>query len=184
MTMDWKTNIAFCIAFGFFFATLLEIRSKLYALDRIAKMLQSTGIQHTCPKKGNKMTSRDFSPLEIRDMAKLTGERIDELNQQLSWIEKDWIFPSYVYVIGIIISGFCSLYFSQSFVRIIGIVVMAYSMAQLAHRSGEKEGYYRGYLDGHENGVYKAFGISEDDAAFLDEAAAEIELAERLKIEK
>ena len=34
---DWKTTIAFC----FIFAVLLGIHNKLYALDRIAKMLQS-----------------------------------------------------------------------------------------------------------------------------------------------
>ena len=127
------------------------------------------------------ITHGGYNAKEIHDMEALTKEQYLEVNRQLSEIKKSWwFFPGYVWVIGIILAVFCSLYFSQISIRIAGVVVLAYCIAQLGYRSGLLYGYFRGYESGHEEGIHKALGVSAEEAAELSQRATEMEMDERL----
>jgi len=107
-----------------------------------------------------------YNVKEISDMEDLTEEQYSEVNRQLSQIRKHWwLFPDYFWVIGIALSSLCFFYFHQNYVRISAIVVVSYCTSQLAYRAGLLYGYVRGYKSGHEEGIHKALGISDDEAS-------------------
>jgi hypothetical protein len=127
------------------------------------------------------ITYRKYNAKEISEIENLTKEQHSEVNRQLSEIRKSWwFFPDYVWVMGIIVSGFCFLYFYRNYVRIAAVVVLAYCIGQLAYRSGVLYGYVRGYESGHEEGVHKALGVSAEEAAELSQRAIEMEMDEKL----
>jgi len=127
------------------------------------------------------ITYRGYNAKEVSEIESLTKDQYDEISRQLSEIRKSWwFFPDYVWIIGLIVSGFCSLYFSQYFIRIISLLSLIYCIAQLGYRSGLLYGYVRGYESGHEDGVHKALGVPPEDAAEISERATEMELDEML----
>lgn len=127
------------------------------------------------------ITYRGHNAKEISDMENLTKEQYSEVNRQLSEIKKSWwFFPDYVWVIGIIIAGFCFFYFYHIAVRIAAVFVVAYCVSQLAYRAGVLYGYVRGYESGHEEGIHKALGVPAEEAAELSERAIEMEMDEML----
>ena len=132
-------------------------------------------------KLNQAITYRGYNAKEVHDMENLTKEQYSEVGRQLSEIKKSWwFFPDYVWVIGIIMGGFCSLYFPQYFLRIVGLVALIYCTAQLAYRSGVSYGYVRGYESGHEEGIHKALGVPSEEAADLRQRATEMEMDEML----
>jgi hypothetical protein len=127
------------------------------------------------------ITYRGYNAKQVQEMENLTKEQYAEVNRQLSEIKKSWwFFPDYVWVIGIVAAGFCTLYFSHWIIHIAGLMAMIYCVAQLGYRAGVSYGYVRGYESGHEEGVHKALGIAGDDASDISERAVEMEMDEML----
>ena len=71
-------------------------------------------------------------------------------------------------------------YFDKIIVQVIAAVLMMYCAEQLIYRSGLKYGYVRGYESGHEAGVHKALGISQDDLEEMRKRAVEMEIDEMI----
>lgn len=127
------------------------------------------------------ITIGGFNAKEISELKNLTKEQYAEVGRQLAGIKKEWwLFPDYIWIIGLI-GGFLSiLYFQQWIVQIVGLILVLYCTAQLGYRSGVQYGYVRGYESGHEEGVHKALGITPKEAIDMHDRAVEMKMDEML----
>ena len=68
------------------------------------------------------------------------------------------------------------LYFESLSARLACVFTLIYCTSQVAFRMGLYNGFVRGFQQGKEAGVYRALGISPEDASEISEKATEMEL--------
>lgn len=112
---------------------------------------------------------------QVEEMQKLTQEQYEIVSGELAEMGDSWcFFPNYAWIVGIIVAGFCILYFTYWIIHVAGIILMVYCVAQLGYRAGVSYGYVRGYQNGHEAGVHKAVdNILGDEASDVFDRAFE-----------
>ena len=71
-------------------------------------------------------------------------------------------------------------YFRSGTAHLFSVIALIYCATQVAYRQGVYSGFARGFREGHENGVHRLLGISDEDASEIDERATEMEMDDTL----
>ena len=69
-----------------------------------------------------------------------------------------------------------NVYFSNTWMKIVAVVLGISFFYQLTKRDGHAEGYVEGYEAGHDEAIYKTLGIKPEEVAEMRECAIQMEL--------
>lgn len=150
----------------------MNIRDGLDLLDAVNRTVTFGGYNATQIKAMKRLTASDWAVVRA---------------EYRSWNRTVRRFSLWGYSVlcAIGISGF---YFGHGWVKSVGGVIAAGMAIFMVAKAGEREGHTEGYLEGYEcgfdEGIDRALGLTKDDSQFLDQAANDMEIHERVNKNK
>ena len=122
-----------------------------------------------------------YNAREIQELGRLNESEQGKLRAELDNIKKVWwVFPDWLMGVAFLVALAALFYLSSPITRIVCGVVSLYCAVQFSYRLGVYYGFMRGYQEGHQLGVHRVLGISDEQAGEINERATEMEIDDKL----
>jgi hypothetical protein len=127
------------------------------------------------------ITYQGFNAKEVEELANMTSEDYRKIRLKYAGQLKEWtIIPDFVWyalsIVGILLIFWNAVWY----LKLVGLVCVGYSALQIGSRVGNPAGFIIGYEWGLSDGVYKALGIDDKEAADIHDRSIEMEMDEKL----
>lgn len=118
-----------------------------------------------------------LNALQIQELTELTRDDYARIRADYrKWrVNVGLTITLVVLALGCVVAN---VYFTNTWVKIVAMVLGISFFYQLAKRDGHAEGYVEGYEVGHEEAIYKALGIKPEEVAEMREFATQMKIDE------
>src|SRR5262245_35536758 len=123
----------------------------------------------------------DLTAPELQALDRMTDHDWKELVAQRAYsLKRDFWLPPWFWYACLIAGGLALYFYKWTGPGKIGGVAVLLAILRLATREGYAEGFGLGFEGGHDHGIRKALGISDDDARDAHDRAIDMEIEEHV----
>ena len=125
--------------------------------------------------------SKGFNAKEVEELTNMTSEDYRKIRLKYAEQLKEWtIIPDFIWYALSIVGILLVFWNAMWYLKLLGLVCVGYSALQIGSRVGNPEGFIIGYEWGLSDGVYKALGIDDKEAADIHDRSIDMKIDEGL----
>lgn len=122
---------------------------------------------------------KDYSVSEAHQLQGLDDAGQQRLAEELQNIAQHWwVLPDWSLIVIGLLGLFLLFYLDSLWAHGAAALLVVFGLGQLHYRYGVYNGFRNGYWEGHASGVRKALGLSDTDAAEIEDLMHEARVAQ------